>query len=328
MMRTGIDCKGKPWEEIPLGGAADLAGQTFNHLTALFRVKPRSSGTWWLFQCECGNQIVCRNNAVTGGGTISCGCYKYKVNLKDITRQRYGKLVVLERGFDENGVPKWKCQCDCGKITYVSTGGLDRGTSSCGCINGFQNRINAADYDLTGQSIGYLTVLERVPCPDNTRKAYYKCLCDCGKETIAKGTDLRNGRRGSCGCKHRMSLGELAIKKVLDENQIDYLYDTPYFKDLIMSGGGRGRYDFILINKEKQPYRLIEFDGRQHTDEISIWYLKSHSSWFQNVEQNDKIKNDYAREKGLPLVRIPYNKIKDINYNMLMSDEYLVGEQQ
>ena len=41
-----------------------------------------------------------------------------------------------------------------------------------------------------------------------------------------------------------------------------------------MSGGGIGRYDFILINENDKPYRIIEFDGRQHSDEESIYYMK------------------------------------------------------
>lgn len=38
MMRSGIDCKGQKWEEIPLKTAKDISNQTYNFLTAQFRV--------------------------------------------------------------------------------------------------------------------------------------------------------------------------------------------------------------------------------------------------------------------------------------------------
>ena len=28
----------------------------------------------------------------------------------------------------------------------------------------------------------------------------YRCICDCGKERLASGTDLKRGRAVSCGC--------------------------------------------------------------------------------------------------------------------------------
>ena len=325
-MRTGIDCKGRKWEEIPLGKALDLSNRIFNHLTVLFRVKTASPGTWWLCQCDCGNQTICRNNAITSGNTISCGCYKKKVQLKDLTGQRFGKLIVLGRDYDKEKKLKWKCQCDCGNITYVSTGNLSTGTSSCGCLRGFQSHINAEEYNLIGQKFGYLTVIE-CTTSDANGKAYYKCICDCGNEAIAQACALRSGQRCSCGkCQHRMSQGELEIKQILDNNNIKYLYDTRYFKDLIMSGGGIGRYDFILMDDNNKPYRIVEFDGRQHSDKESIYYMKQNGQRYRDVEINDKIKNNYALSHNLPLVRIPYKQLRHITYEMLMNDEYIVKE--
>lgn len=54
---------------------------------------------------------------------------------KDITGQRFGRLTVIERvGRDSTGRARWKCQCDCGNITNVSSRGLTGGTKSCGCL--------------------------------------------------------------------------------------------------------------------------------------------------------------------------------------------------
>lgn len=53
----------------------------------------------------------------------------------DITNNRYGKLVVLERTKKISGKTVWKCQCDCGNITYVLTSNLTcNRIKSCGCL--------------------------------------------------------------------------------------------------------------------------------------------------------------------------------------------------
>lgn len=61
------------------------------------------------------------------------------INFKDITGQRFGKLVVLGRG--EDAVSKsgrhrirWECKCDCGKTITAYSENLKSGkTTSCGC---------------------------------------------------------------------------------------------------------------------------------------------------------------------------------------------------
>lgn len=58
----------------------------------------------------------------------------------DLTGQRFGRLVVIERA--ENKVfpsgqkqPTWRCRCDCGAETVVQGGHLRGGQiKSCGCL--------------------------------------------------------------------------------------------------------------------------------------------------------------------------------------------------
>ena len=46
--------------------------------------------------------------------------------------------------------------------------------------------------DLTGLRFGKLTVIEQAG-RDNYKKILWKCMCDCGNETITHGRDLVNG---------------------------------------------------------------------------------------------------------------------------------------
>lgn len=53
--------------------------------------------------------------------------------------------------------------------------------------------------DLTGQRFGQLTVI--APAEDIGSMTAWRCLCDCGKETVVMTGHLRGGHTTSCGCK-------------------------------------------------------------------------------------------------------------------------------
>ena len=56
-----------------------------------------------------------------------------------------------------------------------------------------------------GKRFGKLVVLNVVDAPFGLkdRRAYYKCLCDCGKIVVARSTDVVGGKTTSCGCVKR-----------------------------------------------------------------------------------------------------------------------------
>ena len=53
--------------------------------------------------------------------------------------------------------------------------------------------------DLTGQRFNRLLVIERTD-GSSKKHTYWKCRCDCGKETVVASQKLKNGRTKSCGC--------------------------------------------------------------------------------------------------------------------------------
>jgi hypothetical protein len=56
--------------------------------------------------------------------------------------------------------------------------------------------------DLVGKVFGKLTVLEFVGRPTNgtSGDSLWRCRCECGKESIPYGYNLRHGKSKSCGC--------------------------------------------------------------------------------------------------------------------------------
>lgn len=53
----------------------------------------------------------------------------------DLTGQRYGRLTVIAPAPHVGRRTAWRCRCDCGRETVVTSGHLRSGhTSSCGCM--------------------------------------------------------------------------------------------------------------------------------------------------------------------------------------------------
>lgn len=66
---------------------------------------------------------------------------------KDISNQRYSRLIVLNYEYTNKKKAYWKCKCDCGNETIVSATALKSGnTKSCGCLHKEQSRINICKY--------------------------------------------------------------------------------------------------------------------------------------------------------------------------------------
>lgn len=115
--------------------------------------------------------------------------------IEDLTGRRFGRLVVKEfYDMDERHCSLWLCECDCGNQIVVRRSNLISGsTKSCGCIR---------REDLTGKRFGRLTVLEH-DYVDYNGISFWRCICDCGNETVVRSTSLKNGMTKSCGCYRR-----------------------------------------------------------------------------------------------------------------------------
>ena len=115
----------------------------------------------------------------------------------DITGQKFGRLLVVERAGTKNRRAMWKCVCDCGNET-IATGKSLRsgGKQSCGCLlDEARKRIKN---NLVGMKFNRLTV-EKLKCVKNHR-VYWECRCDCGNIATVESNHLITGHTKSCGC--------------------------------------------------------------------------------------------------------------------------------
>ena len=128
---------------------------------------------------------------------------------KDLTGQRFGKLMVVSRADDYikpngNKIIQWRCVCDCGNEVVVRGEYLKSGhTKSCGCLT---------SENLVGMKFGRLTVMDRESPKSKKAKGLWVCKCECGNVIKVNTSDLKSGNTTSCGCKRKETLRQLRTK--------------------------------------------------------------------------------------------------------------------
>lgn len=189
---------------------------------------------------------------------------------RDLTGQRFGKLVVLsptQKRMDSGSIV-WRCQCECGNTAEVSARRLVRGKArSCGCLS------NPPPRDYVGKVFGRLTVIGYA---GKTRKitersavtvTYWKCRCSCGKEVIVGQQELQNGDTQSCGCLLKDHLRERL--KLVDDTSVTILEHTQHLRSHNTSGCTGVAYDkqagkwVAYINFKKKRYWLGRYADKK-----------------------------------------------------------------
>lgn len=239
---------------------------------------------------------------------------------EDLTGKTFGRLTVLAR--DEEATKKhkrnyWICQCKCGNIKTICGLSLKNGaTKSCGCLRN-ERVFQTVGKNEIGKKYGKLTVIKMCPERNSRGLIQWICKCDCGNEIIVSGADLRSGNTQSCGCKNGISKGEQQIKDILEKNNVNYAYQYT------VNQLGKKRFDFAIFDNNNKLIRLIEYDGEQHFKPAK-WGRYS----FERTQQSDKIKNEYALNNNIPLIRIPYTEQNKITLDLLFSDKYLIRKEE
>ena len=123
----------------------------------------------------------------------------------------------------------------------------------------------------------------------------HKCLID-GYEWYTRPEYIISGRRGCPKCNE--SSGERQVRQWLEKNNIKYEYQKRYddCKDI-----NTLPFDFYL-----PTYNLIvEYDDKQHFEPIEYF---GGIEAFNTRVKHDNIKNEYCKNNGISLLRIPYYK--------------------
>lgn len=245
----------------------------------------------------------------------------------DLTGKRFGRLLVeyelVER---KHGEKVWRCICDCGNYTDVTSSSLRYGkTKSCRCYEK-ESRKNRNVKDLIGKRFGNLVV----KCDSGKRnqwKVIWRCLCDCGNEIDVISTNLIRLNTKSCGCL-RESLISSELKKYFIENynakteyrifkSLDTNFYLPY--DIYIPIGNKPDINGIYIEINGiQHYKLngfhkLQANSKNSVPEDELLYQK----------ERDKLKIKFARKNGT-YIEIDLRKISTLEMAIRYTKNILI----
>lgn len=204
--------------------------------------------------------------------------------LNDLTGQRFGKLIVLQRNISQKDQQTyWDCLCDCGNVKIVTGGNLKKRTISCGCSNSYKN--------ISGQKFGKLEVLYKDLNPKDRNRTWFICKCECGNIKSIRSGDIQNGNAKSCGCStHEGKHGSCYTaeyeawkgmkRRCLNSKTVNY-----------KNYGGRGitvcdewinSFEIFFKDMGQKPTNLHSIDRIDNNGN----YCKDNCKWSTRIEQN------------------------------------------
>ena len=170
----------------------DITGMRSGKVTALYRTDKKKRGSYlWMCQCDCGKQFLVESYKIKSHNIKSCGCDRHTKLIKDLTGMRFGRLIALENtGQKSNTCYIWKCQCDCGNITYVTSNSLlSHNTKSCGCQKIDVLKENMGKYGTIADHVQYVegTCIEKISSKElqSNNTSGYKGIHKQGEKWVA-----------------------------------------------------------------------------------------------------------------------------------------------
>lgn len=283
-----------------------LIGKKINHWTILEAGIYKNGKQYWKCKCDCGTIKEVSESNLLQNKSKSCGCLKENQPgplFIDLTNQRFGRLVALEYIKNNKGTKAlWKCKCDCGNEIITESSLLRCGkTRSCGCI-----RHEYLDTSIIGKRFGKLIVVEFSHMQGN--HSYWKCKCDCGSEKTASRENLKKAYTISCGCLSESSgcfKTRTIVERFLKDTELKITKEKT-FENLLNPLTNKHLYYDLVIKHRNQFLALIEYDGEQHFKEIPHF-----TGTLTDQQYRDNIKNEYAKNNNLPLLRISYRDYLD-----------------
>lgn len=143
--------------------------------------------------------------------------------------------------------------------------------------------------------------LLRISYVNNRTKTAFTCLKH-NKVFFSTTNDL--ARYGGCeDCKIK-SIGEEKIQTILKELNIQFISEWKNHNCNLLKG--KASFDFYLPKLNK----LIEFDGEQHFKPVQFGTMSKEEAKeeYLKTKERDKIKNSWAKNNGLTLLRIKFNE--------------------
>ena len=184
--------------------------------------------------------------------------------------------------------------------------------------------------DETGHIYGSLTVLEPVR-PEGSRKLMWKCQCKCGDYINCFGSDLRTGRRTSCGKRCNYTISETIGKKygflkIIGEDSTPPIEFADKSKHWIceceLCGTKKSISGKLLRNGQAKSCGCLKSTGEQYItkilNELNLCYKKEYK--IEELKDKSLLRFDFAifdNNSSTPLFFIEFQ-----GYQHFYEDEY------
>ncbi len=147
-------------------------------------------------------------------------------------------------------------------------------------------------------------------------KKRFRCKCYlCGREYeyLSDEFDIKKdyyGRKAEwgyysdalCECRKDSTSFQWITVSLLKQYKIPYRVEFS-FQDLLSEKGNPLRFDFVIFNDENKIKYLIECHGEQHYKLVPGC---GGYTGLARIKKRDEIKRQYAKDKGILLIEIPY----------------------
>lgn len=146
-------------------------------------------------------------------------------------------------------------------------------------------------------------------------KLLYKCGCGTLFQKVFN--DFRNGSNRCNKCCYSIPNGEYYIMNWLKENDVPYKHQQR-FDNLKGKRNMPLSYDFSILSKSGDIISLIEYDGEHHFRPIHYNSMTEEQAFekYENVIARDKRKNEYAKDMGIPLIRLNGKQYKKLDEHL------------
>lgn len=254
-----------------------------------------------LIQCEHGHifKVTFKNFK----GNKSCKptrcpvCFGMKQPTIDDIKNKLNNFgfILLSKKY-KNSHEKLKIQCLNGHITYRSWDNINSSNKlTCTKCEGGKYSINLKSIETFLKTYNYKLLTYNYI--NSSQKL--KIQCDKGHTFYKSWHKLQTGQK----CPFcNISKGEEKIMTYFKDSNVKYIYNAPYFDDLLSDLGYPLRPDFILPNERI----WIEYDGEFHYKDFY------HDGSFERLQEHDRRKNEYAKKNNWKLIRIPYWEFDNI----------------
>lgn len=188
-------------------------GETYNGVKVLEDLGPHKGGRRYLCLCpRCGSEFeVCAQEIGARRGCKNCVSI---IRYKDITGNRYGRLVAIRMFERKNKTTKWLCKCDCGNTVVVYQSNLAQNTYSCGCLKKEMRLLGGNKRNSASIEFGAISKHPLHSIWNMMKSRCYKPYCISYKNYGGRGIRVCDRWLGENGFEHFVTdMGERPSKK-------------------------------------------------------------------------------------------------------------------